>query len=132
MSEVAPLHLQSTFVRLRPDASVEALPVDGSFWQRLTTGALGSFRNEYLVSAFFFDADWPSWERHPAGDEIVYLLAGDVSLLLEEPGGEREVRLRDAGSYVIVPRGIWHTARIHVPSRMLFITAGEGTEHRSA
>jgi hypothetical protein len=35
------------------------------------------------------------------------------------------------GDYVLVPRGIWHTVRVHTPSSVLFITPGEGTQHRS-
>ena len=31
---------------------------------------------------------------------------------------------------VVVPRGVWHTARIRAPSRMLHITLGAGTETR--
>jgi hypothetical protein len=46
MPEPGPFSLSSTFVRLRPDASVEALPVDATFWKRLTTGQLGTFHNE--------------------------------------------------------------------------------------
>lgn len=127
---VAARHLSSTFARLRPDASIEPLPVDESFWARLTSGRLGDFHHEYLVSLHEFDADWSSWERHPHGDEIVCLLDGDVTFVLDEGDGEQHVRLADGGAYLVVPRGAWHTARVAASSRMLFITAGEGTEHR--
>lgn len=126
-----PRHLESTYLRLRPDATVEPLPVDDTFWQRLTSGALGTFRNEYLVSAYAFREDWTSWERHPNGDEIVCLLQGDVTFVFEEPQGERTVRMNTSGSFLLVPRGVWHTAKVQAPSNVLFITAGEGTEHRS-
>ncbi len=33
---------------------------------------------------------------------------------------------------MIVPKGIWHTACVNGPWRMLFITAGEGAQHREA
>jgi mannose-6-phosphate isomerase-like protein (cupin superfamily) len=126
----AGLHLSSTYLRLRPDASIEPLPVDGKFWERLATGELGNFRNEYLVVCHEFEADWSGWEMHPKGDEIVCLLSGSVSLILEREGGTQAVELTETGSYVIVPKGTWHTAKTRVPCRMLFITAGEGTEHR--
>jgi hypothetical protein len=29
-----------------------------------------------------------------------------------------------------VPRGTWHTTKVHAPSSMLFITPGEGTQNR--
>ena len=36
------------------------------------------------------------------------------------------VELAD-GSYIIVPKGIWHTAKTTIKSKILFITPGEGT-----
>ncbi len=129
-TEPALLNLASTFLRLRPDASVEPLPVDDSFWRRLTAGELGDFHNEYLVALHAFDSDWPTWEMHPNGDELVCLLEGAVTFVLETADGNRAVELDRSGAFVLVPRGTWHTARVTKPARMLFITAGEGTEHR--
>ena len=40
--------------------------------------------------------------------------------------------LPEPGAYVLVPRGTWHTAKTSTRCRMLFVTAGEGTEHRPA
>jgi mannose-6-phosphate isomerase-like protein (cupin superfamily) len=125
-----PFNLATTFVRLRPDASLETLPVDDTFWPQLMSGTLGTFHNEYLVTTHSFDADWPMWEMHPSGDEIVCLLSGSVTMVLEIDARERRIELNDATGYVIVPRGTWHTARTRQPCRMLFITAGEGTLHR--
>jgi mannose-6-phosphate isomerase-like protein (cupin superfamily) len=129
-----PLKLDTTYLRLRADAPVELLPVDATFWPRLINGELGDFHNEYLVTLLSFDGDWKGWERHPNGDEIVVLLEGAVSFVLElELDGKHEkTTLDEAGAYVIVPRGTWHTARVHKPARMLFITPGEGTETRGA
>jgi len=39
------------------------------------------------------------------------------------------ITLEGSGA-VVVPRGVWHTARVRVPSRMLHVTRGEGTAHR--
>jgi oxalate decarboxylase/phosphoglucose isomerase-like protein (cupin superfamily) len=70
-------------------------------------------------------------ERHPAGEELVMLLSGAATLVLEdESGQEQSVHLSDPGSYVLVPRNVWHTARTSVPTTMLFLTPGAGTEHR--
>lgn len=59
------------------------------------------------------------------------LLAGATTLVLEEANGERELPLDTVGHYVLVPRGVWHTARTTQPATLLFITPGAGTEHRS-
>lgn len=122
--------LSSTYLRLRSDASVEPLPVDDAFWRKISEGRLGSFHNEYLVTSHSFESDWPVWEMHPNGDEIVYLISGAVTFVLEIEDKQHELELLESGGYVIVPKGTWHTARTNGPSQMLFITAGEGTQHR--
>ena len=68
---------------------------------------------------------------HPEAEEFVYLLSGAAVLLLEQPGGIQEVSLSERAA-VVVPKGIWHTAKVSQPSRMLFITMGRGTQHRRA
>lgn len=114
---------------LGPD--MEAVPVDATpgLFEKLNRDFEG-FRGRRLLMTGDFEAPWASWERHPAGEEIVYLLSGDVDMVLETPEGEEVVRLREPGSYLIVPRRTWHTARPHKRTHMLFITPGEGTEHR--
>lgn len=128
--EAGPFHLDSTYFRLRPDASAQPLPVGESFWQELSSGVLGDFHNEYLVTTHSFSENWPMWEMHPNGDEIVVLLSGSVDFILEKKTGNRVMPLRDCGGWVLVPSGMWHTAKVNAPSTMLFITAGEGTQHR--
>jgi len=132
MTPQQPLDLATTFLRLRPDASVEPLPVDDTFWKRLMTGVLGSFHNEFMVASGSHEKDWPNWEMHPHGDEVVCLLSGSVTFILEAAGGTREVQLHRPGSYVLVPKGVWHTAKTQVACQLLFITPGEGTQHRPA
>ena len=123
-------HLASTYVRLRNDATTELLPVDETFWERISSGKLGSFHHEYLVTMHSFKADWPMWEMHPNGDEVVCLLSGSVAFVIDEGGTYKNVLLDKPGDYVLVPKGAWHTAKANVETAMLFITAGEGTEHR--
>lgn len=125
-----PFDLTTTYLRLRNDSLVEPLPVTPDFWQRLGSGALGTFKNERLVTTHTYNKPWTVAEMHPNGDEIVCLLSGSVTFVLETPDGEKTVELREPGAYVIVPQGTWHTARTHEPCRMLFITAGEGTQHK--
>lgn len=130
--QAGPYNLSSTYLRLRSDVSVEPLTVDDTFWHRVVTGQLGTFHNEYLVTSHAFDSDWSTWEMHPNGDEIVCLLSGAVTFILEQEGENEAIELKESGAYAIVPKGIWHTARVGMPSRMIFITAGEGTQHREA
>ncbi|AXA91291.1 cupin [Massilia sp. YMA4] len=118
---------QSTYVHLGEDGAATPLSAAG-FWDMPAADA-ARFGGGWTITEFTFSDDWSNWERHPAGDEFVYLLAGAADLWLELNGALRIVALQGSGA-VLVPRGTWHTARIKAPSRMLFVTRGEGTEHR--
>jgi quercetin dioxygenase-like cupin family protein len=82
-----------------------------------------------VVSVTSTTTNWTSWEKHPAGEEAVICIAGEMTLHQELPGGTEAVTLR-AGDYAINPRGVWHTADIAHQATALFITPGWGTEHR--
>jgi len=85
-----------------------------------------------LVSLYRFTTSWDSWERHPAGDELVLCTAGRITLI-QENGDGTETRLTlGPGDYAINPPGVWHSADIAPGEEAvaLFITAGRGTEHR--
>lgn len=44
-------------------------------------------------------ASWDHWERHPAGEEILTLLSGELEIVLEiETGEERAVLTAGAGT----------------------------------
>jgi uncharacterized cupin superfamily protein len=75
------------------------------------------------------DSSWTTWERHPAGEEVVVVLAGRLTLVQDLEGVEHRVDLVE-GHAAINPRDVWHTADIDEPCRVLFITPGRGTEHR--
>lgn len=124
-TDPGPYVLDQTRAILTPELSAIAKDVTPDFYAEL-----GDFDGQVLISRFAFDEPWPTWEMHPAGDEIVYLLEGDVTLLLRDASGERTLRLSEPGSYVIVPKGAWHTARPNRPTAMLFVTPGAGTENR--
>ena len=86
-------------------------------------------REARLVSLYSFNASWTNWERHPAGDEAVICIAGEILLIQELPDETRRVALR-AVEYAVNPQGIWHTADVAGHATALFITAGLGTVHR--
>lgn len=83
-----------------------------------------------LVCLFSFSENWASWERHPAGGEMVYCLEGELTLHQEMPDGAIVTTTLKPGEYAINPPNIWHTADVDGEVRALFITAGVGTENR--
>ena len=129
MTHSTKLDLASTFVVVEPHHAAIPVAVTPAIFAELDE-RFDHFKGRLLVSSFGFDSDWSSWEVHPAGDEIVCLLSGDVTMVLDRNGVEEVVHLRDPGSFLIVPKGTWHTARTSVPTRMLFVTPGEGTQNR--
>src|SRR4051794_20759422 len=72
---------------------------------------------------------WDSWERHPAGEEVVLLLSGRVDLIQDLDGEHHRIELHP-GQAVVNPAGVWHTSDVIEPGDALFITPGQGTEHR--
>jgi mannose-6-phosphate isomerase-like protein (cupin superfamily) len=118
------------YAHLRDGGSASLLPVSPVFWDEVAAGAHPQLDEGRLLSAFAFSEPWSMWERHPAGEELVMLLSGAADVFVEDGSGERIVRLRNAGEYVLIPKGAWHTAQTTVPTKMLFVTPGAGTEHR--
>jgi len=120
--------LSKTFMHLGEAGAATPMEVTETFWSDLGSGRFEHLGPGRLVSYVEFDSDWDSWEIHPEGDEIVCLFFGVVEL--EAPSGNETVTLSEPGTFVRVPRGTWHTARVREPSAAMFITAGEGTQHR--
>ena len=118
--------LENTYLALAPEGAVAELPVGPDFWE--TLGQNPKARGA-LVSAYWMDADWTTWEMHPLGDEVLILLDGAATMILDEGGVERRCEMI-AGSTLVVPAGAWHRALIPASCRLMAITFGEGTQHR--
>jgi hypothetical protein len=125
--------LEERFIHLGLGAkAVEEPPFAGMEWyegygaRHAADGAEGR-----LVSQYAFTEDWTSWEMHPAGDEVVICTAGAMVLVQEHPDGRVTQTPLAAGEYAINPPGIWHTADVAMSATAIFITAGEGTQHRA-
>ena len=115
------------FVVIDPVKNASPVDFTPDLFERLDTDFDG-FKDCELISAFEFDTDWPTWEVHPHGDEIVMLLSGEVTFILDLDGKHESLQLTETGQYLFVPKGIWHTAKIAVPSKLLFITPGQDTK----
>jgi len=117
-----------TYVLLGADGAATPMAGGGEFWSRPESD-LDRIGHGWLVTEFECSEDWPTWEMHPDADEFVYLLSGEATLRLQREDGVTEVPLRERAAFV-VPRGIWHTAKVLAPSRILFVTLGAGTQQR--
>ncbi|WP_280151428.1 cupin [Piscinibacter sp. XHJ-5] len=117
-----------SYVHLAPNGSSQILAGGEQFWS-LPEGEAALYGRGWLISEFECSSDWANWEMHPGADEFVYLLCGSALLLLEQPEGVQTIPLEGRAA-VVVPKGVWHTAKVLAPSRMLFVTMGAGTQHR--
>jgi mannose-6-phosphate isomerase-like protein (cupin superfamily) len=131
------IDLAKNYLLLDSDGSSARLPGGGDFWSQLMSGKpsdpgirrLMASPQGRLLAALPLRADWTNWEMHPAGDEILFLLEGHATFILELADGVKETIL-SAGRLLVVPQGVWHTANVSQPGSMLAITAGQGTQHR--
>lgn len=122
--------IRSTYLHFRDDGRADSIAITEVFWAEMAEGKFPQLEHGRLMSAFTFSESWPTWERHPAGEELVMLLSGSAIVVFEEDGEQRTVPLNKPGAYVLVPKNIWHTARTAEQTTMLFLTPGAGTEHR--
>ena len=123
-----PIHHASNFVVLNDKFDADIVKVTPELYANLDD-EYKDFAGHLLISHYTFEEDWPTWEVHPAGDEFVILISGDIDLVLALEDGDDVTRMNEPGTFVIVPRNTWHTGRVHSPTVMLFITPGEGTEN---
>ena len=87
--------------------------------------ALLPYRDGAVFAAKFSGKS--AWERHPQGDEIVQIVAGETTLRLITAAGRETLALK-AGLLVVVPQNAWH--QFEAPNGVSVITATpQPTEH---
>ncbi len=121
-----PFELNSSYVHLTDGGQAEVIPVTKDFWPEVIAGKRRL--DGWLVTRMPQERDWPTWEMHPAGHEVLVLLSGAMDLILAGAEGQVRVALASGSSFV-VPPGTWHTAKVKEPGELLAITAGQGTCH---
>ena len=131
MTELVPpddLSPAAHVVHLADDLAMRTCAVADGFWVDRARAELATGR---LLSVFTYVATWDYQERHPTGDELVFVLEGDVELLLDCGDGERAQRLARGGAG-IVPAGSWHRLAVDARATLLFVTPVPAlTEHRA-
>jgi mannose-6-phosphate isomerase-like protein (cupin superfamily) len=129
LSNASPISLDRSHMVLLPsDLSLVTLTVGSSFWE--TAHEQAELEEGRLLSVFDYQNHWTWWERHPLGDELAYVVRGEIELLLDDGDHQWSIDLEE-GNAGVVPTGTWHSARIPKPSTILFVTPTPArTEHR--
>ena len=121
-----PKSMDEVFAHLCDDGEIIPVPLTPDFWK---TG-VGKLPAGRLVSVMVSHENWTSWEMHPGGDELILMLSGSMMLHFEDGGQTWRERI-EAGEFINIPKGVWHTADVIVPAKALFITPGDGTQNKA-
>ncbi len=124
---IEPFSLDETYVHLSDGAPATPIPVGDDFWARI--GQRTDLHDGRLLMVSHQNGEGTHWEMHPAGDEILFLISGAMSVVLEQGRTKRRFALKP-GEAFIVPRGFWHTVTIQRAGKLLSITRAAGTEVR--
>jgi mannose-6-phosphate isomerase-like protein (cupin superfamily) len=107
------------------------------FWSQVMSGeptdpavAHVTAADGWLVTQYDVDGTSDHEEMHPDGDELHYLVRGDLDFVLAPDDGTETVITMRPGTMINVPRGVWHRIEARAPSRAVAFTAGRGTQHR--
>ena len=67
-------------------------------------------------------------ERHPDGDELLYLISGRVRVVfIDSDVSDVDV---EPGQGLVVPQGAWHRVDIIEPSQIVYLTPGPNNQFR--
>ena len=93
---------------IKPIANRGPHTTEDEVFEAFRSLGVGDFKNADLYFGGF-DGN-AGWERHPAGDELVHVIAGatEFDIIVKD---EIETLQLAAGNVVIVPKGCWHRFR---------------------
>jgi len=123
MTKSKPISLDNAIAKLQflenrtPNTSAEE--------SRDAFGKLASYRDGSIFIAHY--AGESEWERHIQGDEIVFVLDGETTLILLSKGEQIPNILR-RGEIFVVPQAVWHRFETPKGVKLMSVTP-EPTEH---
>jgi mannose-6-phosphate isomerase-like protein (cupin superfamily) len=134
MPATGAFNMLSTFVHLERGtpkrARASAIALTPRFWRELQ--AKKHRIDGRLMGVVRRARNSDHWEVHPAGDEILLRLSGEMEVVLRRGARRRRVKLGAKSPCCIVPKGVWHTLLVRKPGTLLFVTPGKGTRVRPA
>lgn len=115
-----PIDLSQTYTLLHSTGDVEKIQGGNKFWQ--APKALKNRAGQlWLLSEHHYNLDWDDWKKHPAGDEIIYLLSGSMDVVIHADTKPTTIQLRTNG-VITIPRGVWYTIKVYNPCHVLNIS----------
>lgn len=135
MSDAAPLSERYFFISGNEARAID-VPV-AELWAQLMSGrptapavAEVATGEGWLVARYDMRESMSSSEMHPDGDELHYIVSGELELVLEHADRSDDVIVLHAGDSASVAKGVWHRFVVREPAVGVAITFGRGTQHR--
>ena len=125
----SPIHLGSRSGADNPAVPLPGFGFNGPAFEAYIAEHCAPGAPGRLVMIETSPTNWPVWECHTEGDELVIVLEGQADFIQEIDGVARQMPV-SVGSAVINPAGVWHTANVRQPLRAIYITPCPGTQHR--
>ena len=124
-----PIHIATIETGDHPFTPLDWFSFDGQSFGRYVTEYCSESNPGRLVMVESMSADWPTWERHTQGDELVIILEG-TGTFHQQSDDRLESRPFKAGDTFLNPKDVWHTADVTETMRAVYITPCPGTENR--
>lgn len=124
-----PVHIPSTTADAKSYTALNNFHFDGPSFGKYIEEHCSDDNPGRLVMVETSPTDWPSWERHTEGDELVIVTAGKGTFYQQQDDEVISTPF-SAGDALLNPQGVWHTADVTEPMTAVYITPCPGTEHK--
>lgn len=124
-----PIHLASAPGAGTPSVVLEDFTFDGPSFEAYIDQHCADDAPGRLIMVETTPVDWTTWECHAQGDEIVIVLEGEGDFIQQIDGAEERIPV-SAGTALVNPKGVWHTADVRASIRAIYITPCPGTDHK--
>ncbi|MEM7217325.1 MAG: cupin domain-containing protein [Pseudomonadota bacterium] len=116
-----PISIRSGFEKLTfaPERRPDSSDIQAAFC------TLASYREGGIFLGHF--AGESAWERHTAGDELLFVVEGETDLRLLIDGVEQRQHVC-AGELIVVPEGAWH--KFHTDGVKLIAVTPQPSDHQ--
>jgi mannose-6-phosphate isomerase-like protein (cupin superfamily) len=120
---VEPFSFPGTAVHIRPSGHASVL-------QRHFKAQLPGLPEGHLLGVFQIanrdDLHSDVWEMHPADDEVLLMLTGELGVEYCD-GSCRGTSALESGRGMVMPRGVWHRLLLRHPGLLMVLSPSQGT-----
>lgn len=123
MSKATPISIKTAFTQLKFLSSRTPETTDEEAKDAFAT--LSEYRDGGVFIGHY--AGDSQWERHSNGDEFVFVVEGQTTLILLVDGSEVTNTLKD-GEFLVVPKNTWHRFETPIGVKVMTVTP-QPTDH---